>query len=87
METISREPTTVGVILLEEFIKPLNIKYDELGAFLNVSPSHIENIILGNRRLSKGNAIKLALFFKTDIDFWINIQINHDAWEYKFKKG
>ena len=50
-------------------------------------PAQSQNIIFGNRRLSKGNAIKLALFFKTDIDFWINIQINHDAWEYKFKKG
>jgi addiction module HigA family antidote len=85
METISREPTTVGVILLEEFIKPLNIKHEELGKFLNISPSHIKDIIFGNRRLSKDNKIKLAIFFKTDVDFWINIQSNHDIWKCKFK--
>ncbi|OJC56287.1 addiction module antidote protein, HigA family [Yersinia ruckeri] len=86
METISREPTTVGVMLLEEFIKPLNIKYEELSDSLSISLSNIEGIIYGNKKLHDYDAIKLAVFFKTDIDFWINVRNRHEHWEIKNKK-
>ncbi|AHM76586.2 HigA family addiction module antitoxin [Yersinia hibernica] len=81
MDTISREPTTVGEMLSEEFLKPLNITQAKLGEALNLSRPRIAEIISGKRRISIEEAVMLAALFETDSDFWINVQASHDRWE------
>ena len=63
MDTISREPTTVGVMLLEEFMKPLNITQAKLGEALNLSRPRIAEILSGKRRISIEESVMLAAFF------------------------
>ncbi|MBD2780843.1 HigA family addiction module antidote protein [Xenorhabdus sp. 42] len=81
MDTILREPTTVGEMLSEEFLKPLNITQVKLGEALNLSRPRIAEIINGKRRISIEEAVMLAALFETDADFWINVQASHDRWE------
>lgn len=81
MDTILREPTTVGVILSEEFMKPLNISYARLGEALGISQSQIAKITGGKRRISIEESVMLSALFETESDFWINVQANHDRWE------
>ncbi|PHM39157.1 Virulence-associated protein a [Xenorhabdus mauleonii] len=81
MDTMLREPTTVGEMLSEEFLKPLNITQVKLGEALNLSRPRIAEIINGKRRISIEEAVMLAALFETDADFWINVQATHDRWE------
>ncbi|ELY3836966.1 HigA family addiction module antidote protein [Cronobacter turicensis] len=67
-------PVTVGEILTEEFLKPLNMSHDALGEAMGISRQDVENIICGMRRLRDDEARVLADIFGTDEDFWSNLQ-------------
>ncbi len=67
-------PATVGEMLEEEFLKPLNMPHDVLAEAMSVSRQDIEDIICGLRRLTDEEARVLAAVFGTDEDFWSNLQ-------------
>lgn len=67
-------PVTVGEILVEEFLKPLNMSNDELAEAMGICRQDIEDIIYGMRRLRDDKARVLAEIFETDEDFWCNLQ-------------
>lgn len=67
-------PVTVGEILTEEFLKPLNMSHDELAEAMDICKRYIDDIICGLRRLTDDEARVLAAVFGTDEDFWSNLQ-------------
>lgn len=67
-------PVTVGEMLTEEFLKPLNMSHDELAEAMGVSLQDVGDIICGMRRLRDDEARVLAEIFGTDEDFWSNLQ-------------
>ena len=70
-----RIPTpTVGEILLQEFLEPLDVTPYRLAKQLHVATSSILDIIHGRRRVSVDMALKLSRFFGTSERFWLNIQ-------------
>lgn len=81
MDTKIAEPTTVGEMLAEEFLKPLNITHQQLASAMGVSRKVVGQIVNNTRRLSVSEASELAGLFETDDDFWINVQAAHDRWE------
>ncbi|MBS9425722.1 addiction module antidote protein, HigA family [Photorhabdus noenieputensis] len=81
MDTRTAEPTTVGEMLTEEFLKPLKITQQQLASAMGVSRKVIGQIVNNSRRLSVAEATQLAGLFETDEDFWINLQAAHDRWE------
>lgn len=81
MDTQIAEPTTVGEMLAEEFLKPLNITHQQLATAMGISRKIIGQIVNNTRRLSVSEASVLAGLFETDGDFWINVQAAHDRWE------
>jgi putative transposase len=81
MDTITAEPTTVGEMLHEEFLKPLNITQQQLADAMGLSRKVIGQIVNRTRRLSVEEATRLAALFEMDDDFWINLQAAHDRWE------
>ncbi|MBS9433329.1 MULTISPECIES: HigA family addiction module antitoxin [Photorhabdus] len=81
MDTKTAEPTTVGEMLTEEFLKPLKITQQQLANAMGVSRKVIGQIVNNSRRLSVAEATQLAGLFETDEDFWINLQAAHDRWE------
>lgn len=69
---------TPGEILLEEFLKPMNISQNRLAIELFVPPARINAIIKGNRAISADTALRLGKFFGTGPEFWMNLQANYD---------
>ncbi|HEM7951812.1 TPA: HigA family addiction module antidote protein [Citrobacter koseri] len=78
-------PATVGEILTEEFLKPLNMSHDELAEAMGISRQDVEDIICGMRRLSDDEARVLADIFGTDEDFWRNLETLQDFQELRWK--
>ena len=68
-----------GEILLEDWLKPLNISQYALAKAIDVPPRRINEIILGKRGISADTALRLAAFFGTDAQSWLNLQSHYDA--------
>ena len=71
-------PIHPGEILLEEFLKPLEISQYRLAKDLSVPPRRINEIVLGKRAVSADTALRLARHFRTSDRFWLNLQTHYD---------
>ncbi len=71
-------PVHPGEILLEDFLKPLNITRYRLAKAINVQQRRIDEICAGKRAISPDTALRLARFFGTDAQSWINLQAHYD---------
>ena len=71
-------PTHPGEMLLEEFLKPLNIKQSELAEKLWVSYPRVNELIHGKRGITPDTALRLERLFGMDAQFWLNLQL---AWD------
>ena len=58
-----------GEILLEEFMKPMGITARQLASDIDVSPSHISEIVNGMRPITVDTALRLGLFFRWNQGF------------------
>ncbi|MDP2045017.1 MAG: HigA family addiction module antitoxin [Deltaproteobacteria bacterium] len=71
-------PVHPGEILLEEYLKPLGISQNKLGRDLNVPPQRINEIVRGQRAITVDTALRLARYFHTSPQFWLNLQSHYD---------
>jgi len=71
-------PVHPGEILLEDFLKPLGLSQYRLAKSTSVPPRRINEIVLGKRAVSADTAIRLARFFGTSEEFWLNLQARYD---------
>lgn len=81
-----RKPTTVGEILQEEFLEPLDIKINELAQILDVHRNTASNIVNNSSRITLEMAVKLSKAFETTPEFWLNLQTRVDLWELEHNK-
>ncbi len=65
---------------MEEFLKPMGITQKELAKNISVPYQRINEIINGKRGISPSTALRLAKFFGTSEDFWINLQLRWDLY-------
>jgi addiction module HigA family antidote len=72
-------PIHPGEILLEEFLKPLNVSQYALAKAIGVPPRRINEIVHSKRGITVDTAMRLARFFGTDAQSWINLQTHYDA--------
>jgi antitoxin HigA-1 len=75
-----REPTPPGVMLREEFLRPLGLTQADLAAKLGMSRVAVNEIINGKRAVTTASAMRLARAFGTTPEFWINGQIALDLY-------
>jgi addiction module HigA family antidote len=68
-----------GVILLEDWLKPLGISQYALAKAIDVPPRRINEIVHGERGITVDTALRLAAFFGTDAQSWINLQTHYDT--------
>ena len=73
-----RHPIHPGEILNEEFLEPMGISQYRLAKSLAVPPRRINEIVLGKRAITADTAIRLARYFGTTPQFWINLQGRYD---------
>lgn len=76
----AKKPPTIhpGEILSEEFLKPLGISQNRLGRDLGVPAQRIGQIVKGRRAITLDTALRLASYFKTSPEFWLNIQVRYE---------
>ena len=74
----NRIPTHPGVILLEEFLEPMNITQVALANHLNIPVQQINEITTGERGITPETAWLLSQAFNTTPQFWMNLQTNYD---------
>ena len=71
-------PVHPGQILLLEFLDPLALSQYRLAKELSVPPRRINEIVLGKRSISADTALRLARYFGTSDQFWLNLQTRYD---------
>ncbi len=71
-------PIHPGEILLEEFLTPMDISQYRLAKDINVPARRINEIVHGNRAISANTALRLAKYFGTSPQFWLNLQSHYD---------
>lgn len=71
-------PIHPGEILNEEFLKPFHISQYRLANDISVPPRRINEIVHGRRSVSADTALRLARYFGTSDQFWINLQTRYD---------
>jgi antitoxin HigA-1 len=76
-----------GEILLEEFLKPLNISAYRLSKDLGIPQTRISEIIKGNRSITADTAIRLSYYFGNSPKFWLGLQNDFDLEEQKKLKS
>ena len=71
-------PIHPGEILREEYMKPLGLSSNALARALDVTPARINEIVRERRGISADTALRLARFFGTDVQSWMNLQSHYD---------
>ncbi|NWG30947.1 MAG: HigA family addiction module antidote protein [Rhodocyclaceae bacterium] len=69
---------TPGEILLHEFLEPMGITQYRLAKEIGVSQRRIGEIVSGQRAITADTALRLAAFFGTDAQSWLNLQSRYD---------
>ena len=70
-----------GEVLLEEFLKPMDLSQNAIARAIGVPPRRISEIVLGKRGITADTAIRLAKHFGTSEQFWMGLQADYDLEE------
>jgi addiction module HigA family antidote len=71
-------PIHPGEILLEEFLRPLQISQYRLAKDITVPPRRVNEIVHGKRAISADTALRFSRYFGTTDRFWLNLQTRYD---------
>lgn len=71
-------PIHPGEVLLEEFLKPLELSQNRLALDIRVPAGRINEIVQGKRRITPDTALRLARYFNTSPQFWLGLQMDYD---------
>ncbi|MFN9175729.1 MAG: HigA family addiction module antitoxin [Synechocystis sp.] len=71
-------PIHPGEVLLEEFLKPMNLSQDQLASAILISVDSINKIISGKQEIDANTALRLARYFNMSPRFWLGLQMDYD---------
>jgi addiction module HigA family antidote len=71
-------PLHPGEILALEFLEPLSLSRRRVARDLSIPPRRIHEIVRGKRGITADTALRLARYFKTTEQFWLNLQTHYD---------
>src|SRR5699024_3713716 len=77
-ETDLIEPIHPGEILMGDCIEGFEITQNKLAVSIGVPPRRINEIVHGKRGITADTAIRLARYFGTSEEFWMNLQSNYE---------
>jgi addiction module HigA family antidote len=78
MKMKKMSPIHPGEILLEEFLKPMQLSQNKIATDIGVPPRRINEIVHGKRRITADTALRLAHYFKMSPQFWLGLQMDYD---------
>jgi addiction module HigA family antidote len=67
-------------MLMEEFLKPMGLSQRELADAIHVPYQRINEIINCRRGITPSSSLRLAKYFGTSADFWLNLQSRWDLY-------
>ncbi len=76
----NRAPSHPGEVLMEEFLKPMQITQRELAGAILVPYQRVNELVNQRRGITPSTALRLARFFKVSPDFWLNLQLRWDLY-------
>ncbi|MGH6952855.1 MAG: HigA family addiction module antitoxin [Alphaproteobacteria bacterium] len=71
-------PVHPGEILRDDFLEPMGVSVYALANGIKVPRSRVNDIVLGRRAVTADTALRLARYFGTTPEFWINLQAHYD---------
>ena len=71
-------PVHPGEVLREDFMKPLGLTVNRLALDLHVPATRVGEIVHQRRRITAETALRLARYFHTNAEFWLNLQNFYD---------
>ena len=74
-----RAPTYPGEMLLEEFLVPINLTLQELAAAIYIPTADMQAIVQQQQAITPSLSLRLAKYFGTSVDFWMNLQLRWDS--------
>ena len=75
-----RAPTHPGEMLLEEFLNPIGLTQRDLAEGIRVPYQRVNELVNGRRGITPATALRLAKFFGTTPDLWMNLQLRWDLY-------
>jgi antitoxin HigA-1 len=72
------DPIPPGEILREEFMRPHGISQNRLGRDIDVNPARVNDIVHGRLSITAAIALRLAKYFATTPELWLNLQTGYD---------
>jgi len=75
-----REPTHPGEMLLEEFLRPMDVTQRQLADAIHVPYQRINELVNGRRGITPSTALRLGKFLGTTPGFWLNLQARWDLY-------
>ena len=72
------KPAHPGKLLLDEFVKPMNLSVYRVAKDSGIAQSTLAAIVGGHRAISAETATRLGLYFGMDAQFWLNLQTRYD---------
>jgi addiction module HigA family antidote len=79
---MARTPIHPGAILADE-LEEIGLTGNRLAELLSVPPNRIYQLLAGKRSMTADTSLRLARYFGTSANFWMNLQVAHDldaAW-------
>jgi addiction module HigA family antidote len=86
MFNVKRKPTHPGEILKIEFMEPLGLTQSQIAKELNTTFRTVNELVNEKRNVSPEMAVKLARYFGTSEELWLNLQNQHDLYQIKAKR-
>ena len=87
MKTRTLKPIHPGEVLVEDFLKPLGLTQYRLANAIHVPPRRVNEIVLGKRGITADTALRLARYFGTSAEVWMNLQIRYEVETARMEEG
>ncbi len=81
MNLTKRKPVSVGEVITEEFLVPLELTQGRLAEAMGVSRKTVNELCTNRRAITADTALMLATVFGNTASFWLNLQQRNDLWE------
>ena len=72
------EPVHPGEVLKHDFMEPFGLSASALAKAIGVTPARINEIVRRRRGITAGTALRLARYFRTDAQSWMNLQDRYE---------
>ena len=72
------DPIHPGEVIMEDFIEGFGITQNKLATAIGVPPRRINEIVHGKRGITADTAVRLAKYFGTSAEFWMNLHSHYE---------